>query len=100
MNVRERSLGKVSVVQIARAVVSQASCVEERLAWATGTFLRIFEIGRLWYVLLALVLVRMWEIHCGYCIPLTDDTGAHDESAGLIESIAFVYLLTHAHCIF
>lgn len=43
----ERSLGKVSVVQMARAVVSQASWVEARVEWARGTLLRILEMGRL-----------------------------------------------------
>jgi hypothetical protein len=45
--VRERSLGKVSVVQIARAVLSQASCVEARVECAVGMRSRILEIGRL-----------------------------------------------------
>lgn len=47
MKVRDRSLGKVSVVQIARAVVSQASCVEARVECAVGMRSRILEIGRL-----------------------------------------------------
>lgn len=47
VKLRERSLGKVSVVQIARAVVSQESWVEERLAWAVGILERILEIGNL-----------------------------------------------------
>lgn len=47
MKVRDRSLGKVSVVQIARAAVSQAECVEARLEWAVGMVSRIFLIGRL-----------------------------------------------------
>ena len=47
VKVWERSLGKVSVVQMARAVVSQASWVEARVEWATGTLLRILEMGRL-----------------------------------------------------
>lgn len=47
MKVWERSLGKVSVVQIARAVVSQESWVGERLAWAVGILERILEIGSL-----------------------------------------------------
>jgi hypothetical protein len=48
VKVRERSLGKVSVVQIARAVVSQASWVEARDEWAVGMRSRILVIGRLW----------------------------------------------------
>lgn len=47
MKVRERSLGKVSVVQIARAVVSHASCVEARVECAVGMRSRILEIGSL-----------------------------------------------------
>lgn len=47
VNVRERSLGKVSVVQMARAAVSQASWVGDRFAWASGILERILEIGRL-----------------------------------------------------
>lgn len=47
MKVRERSLGKVSVVHIARAVVSQAVWVEERVLWAVGILARIFLMGRL-----------------------------------------------------
>lgn len=47
VKVRERSLGKVSVVQIARAVVSQASCVEASVEYAVGMRSRILEIGRL-----------------------------------------------------
>jgi len=46
VNVVERSLGKVSVVQIARAVVSQASWELEREDVALGTAERIFSIGR------------------------------------------------------
>ncbi len=44
----ERSLGNVSVVQIALAVVSQASCFEERFSYAMGTRARILEMGRCW----------------------------------------------------
>jgi hypothetical protein len=47
VNVRERSFGNVSVVQIARAVVSQASWVEEMLLVASGILERILEIGSL-----------------------------------------------------
>ena len=46
-NVRESSFGKVSVVRIARAVVSQASWVEARLECAVGILARILEIGSL-----------------------------------------------------
>lgn len=48
MNVREMSFGKVSVVQMARAVVSQASWVEARLACAVGMPSRILEMGSLY----------------------------------------------------
>ena len=48
MKVQERSLGKVSVVQIALAARSQSSCVAERAEWAIGTAERILEIGRRW----------------------------------------------------
>ena len=48
MKVAERSLGKVSVVQIDLAVVSQASCVLARLDTALGTAWRIFWMGRRW----------------------------------------------------
>lgn len=37
VNVMERSLGKVSVVQMERAVVSHESCVDARLDTALGT---------------------------------------------------------------
>lgn len=47
MKVREINLGKVSVVQIARAVVSQASWVESRVEWAIGIRSRILVMGRL-----------------------------------------------------
>ena len=47
VKVCERSFGKVSVVQMARAVLSQASCVEARFVWAVGILERIFEIGSL-----------------------------------------------------
>ncbi len=48
MNVMERSLGKVSVVHIDRAVVSHASCVLARLDTAFGTAWRIFVMGSRW----------------------------------------------------
>lgn len=48
MKVVERSLGKVSVVHIDRAVVSQESCVLARLDTAVGTAWRIFLMGRRW----------------------------------------------------
>lgn len=44
----ERSLGKVSVVHIDRAVVSHESCVFSRLVTALGTAWRIFLMGRRW----------------------------------------------------
>lgn len=47
---RESSLGNVSVVQMARAVLSQASWVESREACAEGMRARIFLIGRLFRV--------------------------------------------------
>ena len=46
VNVVERSLGKVSVVQIARAVVSQAEWVGERVECAVGILERILVMGR------------------------------------------------------
>ena len=46
VNVLERSLGKVSVVHIDRAVVSHESCVFARLDTALGTAWRIFLMGR------------------------------------------------------
>lgn len=58
-NVRESSLGKVSVVSIARAVVSQESWEEESSEWAVGILARIFEIGSLlFYDLVGHWLVR------------------------------------------
>ena len=42
VNVVERSLGKVSVVQIERAVVSQEVWLEERVEMAVGMAERIF----------------------------------------------------------
>lgn len=48
MKVLERSLGKVSVVHIARAVVSHESCVFPRFETAFGTAWRIFWMGRRW----------------------------------------------------
>lgn len=45
---RERSLGKVSVVQMARAARSQLEWVEERVEWAVGMAERILEMGRRW----------------------------------------------------
>lgn len=48
VNVVERSLGKVSVVHIERAVVSQESCVFSRADTALGTAWRIFWMGRRW----------------------------------------------------
>lgn len=50
MKVRERSFGKVSVVQIARAAVSQAVWVEARVECAVGMWVRIFLMGRLLWV--------------------------------------------------
>jgi hypothetical protein len=47
VKVRESSLGKVSVVQMARAVVSQASWVDARFSCAVGILLRILEMGSL-----------------------------------------------------
>jgi len=47
VKVRETSFGKVSVVQIARAVLSQAACVLAREDAAEGILARILEIGRL-----------------------------------------------------
>ena len=46
MKVVERSLGKVSVVQIAEAAASQEECAGERLWCKLGMPERIFEIGR------------------------------------------------------
>ncbi len=46
MKVVEMSLGKVSVVIMARAVESQDWCVEEREEQAFGIPERIFAIGR------------------------------------------------------
>lgn len=46
MKVVERSLGKVSVVQMARAAVSQEECEEERVEWALGIWDTILAIGR------------------------------------------------------
>ena len=48
VKVVESSLGKVSVVHIARAVVSHESCVLSRLDTALGTAWRIFLMGRRW----------------------------------------------------
>ena len=48
MKVVERSLGKVSVVQIERAVVSQDAWVLERVECAVGILARILETGRRW----------------------------------------------------
>lgn len=48
VKVVERSLGKVSVVHIDRAVVSHESCVLSRLDTALGTAWRIFWMGRRW----------------------------------------------------
>ena len=46
LKVAESSFGKVSVVQIARAAVSQELCEGERLECAVGILDRILEIGR------------------------------------------------------
>jgi len=51
VKVRETSFGKVSVVQIARAVLSQASCESASVEAAVGILARIFEIGSLYAVL-------------------------------------------------
>ena len=48
VKIMERSLGKVSVVHIDRAVVSQESCEFSRLDTALGTAWRIFLMGRRW----------------------------------------------------
>ena len=48
VNVVERSLGKVSVVQMERAVVSQDVWVGEREEMAVGMAERIFWMGRRW----------------------------------------------------
>lgn len=47
MNSREMSLGKVSVVQMAMAVVSQWSKVEPRAAWDLGMPPVILSMGSL-----------------------------------------------------
>ena len=47
MKVRERSLGNVSVVQIARAVFSQCSWLEPSSEYAEGILWMILRIGRL-----------------------------------------------------
>jgi hypothetical protein len=47
VNVFEISFGKVSVVQIARAVVNQALCVSEREECAVGILSMILLIGSL-----------------------------------------------------
>lgn len=47
MNSREMSLGKVSVVQMAMAVVSQWSKVEPRAAWDFGMPPVILSMGSL-----------------------------------------------------
>ena len=51
VKVRERSLGKVSVVQMALAQLSQCSCEEPRRWKAVGTLSVIFRIGSLESVL-------------------------------------------------
>lgn len=48
VKVVERSLGKVSVVQIARAAASQEVWVGERVERAVGIADRILEMGRRW----------------------------------------------------
>lgn len=77
MKVRDRSLGKVSVVQIARAVVSQASCVEARVECAVGMRSRILEIGRLMLLVMGYLLVYAMQLNMMVSLPLSDDTGAH-----------------------
>lgn len=82
MKVRERSLGKVSVVQIARAVVSHASCVEARVECAVGMRSRILEIGRLVGGFLVMGISWGWAMHLiedssWVNLPLSNDAGAH-----------------------
>lgn len=48
VKVVERSLGKVSVVQMARAAASQEVWVGERVEWAVGIAERILVMGRRW----------------------------------------------------
>lgn len=46
-NVRDKSLGKVSVVHIARAAANQCSCEVPKALNAAGILFRIFSIGNL-----------------------------------------------------
>ena len=48
VNVVDISLGKVSVVQIERAVVNQALWSLLRFAWPVGILDKIFCMGSLW----------------------------------------------------
>ena len=66
VKVLDISLGKVSVVQIARAVVSQESCVESRLLCAARIPGRILLIGRGWPItpvdITSVPLVSLWLV--------------------------------------
>ena len=48
VKVVERSLGKVSVVQMECAVASHEECVLDRVEYAVGTLARILDIGKRW----------------------------------------------------
>lgn len=81
MNVREWSLGKVSVVQMARAAFSQASWDEERLAYATWIPSRILVMGRLYdiYQHMHFILYTQWTSK----LPLPNYTSTHHQSTRL-----------------
>lgn len=104
VKVCEKSLGKVSVVQMARAVVSQASWVEVRFSCAVGIFERILEIGRLeWpYQLACFFFFFFLALRNGdgwHGIPLPDHTGAHDEGTWVLKPVTLIHRTTHADSI-
>lgn len=85
----------MSVVQIARAVVSQAVCVEARVEWAVRILLRIFLMGRLSWTILA----AKRFVENGFGIRLSYYSSAHDYCTATFAVIlpfeALIDLLAH-----
>ena len=87
----------MSVVQIARAEVSQASWLDESDEVASGILERILEIGRLKaleFVGNRLQVMRVRNI------PLPNNTRTHNERPVLGDTSILIHLCGHAHRIF
>lgn len=95
VKVRDTSFGKVSVVQMARAVVNQAAWVSARLAKAEGILSVMRSMG-------SLVFRQKNYSQLSTCVmvipilPLPNDPRTHDQRAGLCQPGTFIHLGAHS----